>query len=136
MTAPAISKCENLSQIGQIAINIKDSARATEFYRDKLGMKLLFCAGPLSFFDCSGVRIMLTPPSAPEFDHPSSLIYFKVADIQAQYAAMSAAGVKFRDKPHIVAPMPSHDLWMTHFYDTEGNSLVLMCEVPKAATSS
>src|ERR1041385_4986730 len=102
MTSQAKSACDGLSQIGQIAINIKDTARATEFYRDKLGMKLLFCAGPMSFFDCNGVRIMLTPPSDPEFDHPSSLIYFKVADIQAQYAAMSAAGVKFRDKPHIV----------------------------------
>jgi predicted enzyme related to lactoylglutathione lyase len=131
MTAPVKSKCEGLSQIGQIAINIKNAARAMEFYRDKLGMKLLFCAGPMSFFDCNGVRIMLSPPSDAEFDHPSSLIYFKVADIQAQYAAMSAAGVKFRDKPHIVAPMPTYDLWMTHFYDTEGNSLVLMSEVAK-----
>jgi methylmalonyl-CoA/ethylmalonyl-CoA epimerase len=131
MTTQARSACDGLSQIGQIAINIKDPARATEFYRDKLGMKLLFCAGPMSFFDCGGVRIMLSPPSAAEFDHPSSLIYFKVADIQAQYAAMSTAGVKFRDKPHIVAPMPTYDLWMTHFYDTEGNSLVLMSEVAK-----
>jgi catechol 2,3-dioxygenase-like lactoylglutathione lyase family enzyme len=131
MTTQAKSACEGLSQIGQIAINIKDTARATEFYRDKLGMKLLFCAGPMSFFDCNGVRIMLSPPSDAEFDHPSSLIYFKVADIQAQYAAMSAAGVKFRDKPHLVAPMPTYDLWMTHFYDTEGNSLVLMSEVTK-----
>ena len=56
--------CAGLSKIGQIAINIKDTARATEFYRDKLGMKLLFCAGPMSFFDCAGVRIMLSPPAA------------------------------------------------------------------------
>jgi methylmalonyl-CoA/ethylmalonyl-CoA epimerase len=125
------TKCEGLSQIGQIAINVKDTARATEFYRDKLGMKLLFCAGPMSFFDCSGVRVMLSPPSDARFDHPSSLIYFKVADIQAQYAAMVAAGVQFEDKPHIVAPMPTYDLWMTHFADTEGNLLVLMCEVAK-----
>lgn len=120
-----------LSQIGQIAINVKDSARATAFYRDKLGMKLLFAAGPMSFFDCSGVRIMLSPPSDARFDHPSSLIYFKVPDIQAQYAAMKASGVQFEDEPHVVAPMPTYDLWMTHFNDTEGNLLVLMCEVPK-----
>jgi methylmalonyl-CoA/ethylmalonyl-CoA epimerase len=131
MTAPATSKCEGLSQIGQIAINIKDTSRATEFYRDKLGMNLLFCAGPMSFFDCNGVRLMLSPPTSPEFDHPSSLIYFTVADINAQYAAMQAAGVQFEDKPHIVAAMPTYDLWMTHFNDTEGNLLVLMCEVPK-----
>jgi len=125
------TKIEGLSQIGQIAINVKDPARATAFYRDKLGMKLLFAAGPMSFFDCSGVRLMLSPPSDARFDHPSSLIYFKVPDIQAQYAAMQAAGVQFEDKPHIVAPMPTYDLWMTHFHDTEGNLLVLMCETPK-----
>ncbi len=124
-------KCEGLSQIGQIAINIKDTARATEFYRDRLGMKLLFCAGPMSFFDCAGVRLMLSQPSDPRFDHPSSLIYFKVADLQAQYTAMKAGGVVFEDQPHMVAAMPTHDLWMAHFNDTEGNLLVLMCEVPK-----
>ena len=120
-----------LSQIGQIAINVKDPARATAFYRDKLGMKFLFSAGPMSFFDCSGVRLMLSPPTAPRFDHPSSLIYFRVDDIQAQYSAMQAAGVRFEDQPHIVAPMPTYDLWMTHFNDTEGNLLVLMSEVAK-----
>lgn len=131
MMATAKSGYEGLSHIGQIAIRVKDPARATEFYRDKLGMKFLFAAGPLSFFDCGGVRLMLSPAEAPRFDHPSSLIYFKVDDIQAQYAAMQAAGVKFEDKPHIVAPMPTYDLWMTHFSDTEDNLLVLMCEVPK-----
>ena len=124
-----MSRC--LSQIGQIAIRVKDPARATAFYRDKLGMKFLFAAGPLSFFDCSGVRLMLSPAESARFDHPSSLIYFKVDDIHAQYAAMQAAGVKFEDKPHIVAPMPTYDLWMTHFSDTEDNLLVLMCEVAK-----
>jgi predicted enzyme related to lactoylglutathione lyase len=94
-------------------------------------MKFLFAAGTLSFFDCSGVRIMLSRAEDAKFDHPSSLIYFKVDDIQAQYSSMQAAGVKFEDKPHIVAPMPTYDLWMTHFNDTEGNLLVLMAEVPK-----
>src|SRR4051812_2286441 len=103
------TKAEGLSQIGQIAINVKDPARATAFYRDKLGMKFLFSAGTLSFFDCSGVRLMLSQAEAARFDHPSSLIYFKVADIHAQYAAMVATGVVFEDKPHIVAPMPTHD---------------------------
>src|SRR4051812_6406588 len=131
MTAPATSKCEGLSQIGQIALNVKDPDRATAFYRAKLGMTFLFSAGTLSFFDCSGVRIMLSRAEDAKFDHPSSLIYFKVADIRAQYAAMRAAGVQFEDKPHLVAPMPTYDLWMTHFSDTEGNLLVLMSEVPK-----
>jgi methylmalonyl-CoA/ethylmalonyl-CoA epimerase len=122
---------QGLSQIGQIAINVTDPARALAFYRDRLGMKFLFAAGTLSFFDCSGVRIMLSRAEDARFDHPSSLIYFKVDDIQGQFAKMQAAGVEFEDKPHIVAPMPTYDLWMTHFNDGEGNVLVLMSEVPK-----
>src|SRR4051812_46247381 len=131
MTSQAGTKTEGLSQIGQIAINVKDPVRATAFYRDKLGMKFLFSAGTLSFFDCSGVRLMLSRAETARFDHPSSLIYFKVDDIQARFAAMQASGVEFEDKPHIVAPMPTYDLWMTHFNDGEGNLLVLMSEVPR-----
>jgi predicted enzyme related to lactoylglutathione lyase len=131
MTQHSAGQVAGLSQIGQIAINVHDSNRATEFYRDKLGMKFLFSAGQLSFFDAAGVRLMLSPPEKPEFDHPSSIIYFKVDDIQKQYEAMQARGVKFEDKPHIVAPMPTYDLWMTFFRDSENNLLGLMSEVKR-----
>ncbi|HXM36613.1 MAG TPA: VOC family protein, partial [Pyrinomonadaceae bacterium] len=79
-----------LSAIGQIAVNVHDTARAVEFYRDKLGMKVLFCAPPdLAFFDCAGIRLMLTTPEKPEFDHPNSIIYFNVDDIQSAFTTLS-----------------------------------------------
>lgn len=116
-------------QIGQIAINAKDTERATAFYRDVLGLKLLFQAGPnLSFFDCGGVRLMITVPEE-EFDHASSILYYKVDDIQASFEAIKARGAEFRDEPHLVARMPDHELWMTFLKDTEGNTLALMSEV-------
>ena len=122
-----------LDQIGQIAINAKDVARATAFYKDVLGLSFLFGAGPnLSFFDCGGVRLMITRAEKPEFDHPASIVYYKVTDIEASYAELGAKGVKFEDTPHLVAPMLDHDLWMTGFMDSEGNYLVLMCEKKKA----
>ena len=61
-----------ISRVGQIAINARDIDRATAFYRDKLGLPLLFTAGKLAFFDCGGVRLMLDVAEKPEFDHPSS----------------------------------------------------------------
>jgi predicted enzyme related to lactoylglutathione lyase len=118
-----------LSQIGQIAINVHDTGRAVAFYRDQLGMKLLFTAGQLAFFDAGGIRLMLTPPEKPEFDHPSSILYFKVADIQQAHATISQRGVKFEDAPHMIARMPDHELWMTFFRDSENNLLSMMCEV-------
>lgn len=119
-----------LSRIGQIAVHVKDVERATAFYRDTLGMTLLFQAPPqLSFFECDGVRLMLSPPSEAEFDHPSSVLYFRVDDIREAHAGLSRRGVVFRDQPHLVAKLPDHELWMTFFRDSEGNTLALMSEI-------
>jgi methylmalonyl-CoA/ethylmalonyl-CoA epimerase len=121
-----------ITRIGQIAINAHDVERAAAFYQDALGLKLLFKAGPgLAFFECGGVRLMLTRPEKPEFDHPSSILYFAVPDIQAAHVRMKTSGVKFEDEPHLIARMPDHDLWMVFFRDSEGNLLGLMSEVAR-----
>jgi len=118
-----------LSQIGQIAVNVHDTGRAVAFYRDQLGIRFLFSAGQLAFFDAGGIRLMLTPPEKPEFDHLSSILYFKVSDIKQAHATLTERGVKFEDAPHMIARMPDHELWMTHFRDSENNLLSLMSEV-------
>jgi len=121
-----------LSAIEQIAITVKDIDRAVAFYRDQLGMKHLFSAPPnLAFFDCDGVRLMLSPPPKPEFDHPSSIIYFKVDDIQQAHATLADRGVQFEEKPSFVADMGTYDLWLASFRDSENNLLALMGHVPK-----
>ena len=121
-----------ISRIGQIAVNAHDVDRAAAFYQDVLGLKLLFKAPPgLAFFDCGGVRLMLSRPEKPEFDHPGSVLYFAVPDIQAAHARMKESGVKFEDEPHLIAKMPDHDLWMTFFHDSEGNLMGLMSEVAR-----
>lgn len=122
-----------ITRIGQIAINVHDLDRALAFYRDILGLPLLFTAGKLAFFNCGGVRLMLTLPEKPEFDHPSSILYLAVPDIQSAHSQMKAAGVRFEDEPHLIARMPDHDLWMTHFHDSENNLLSLMSEVKRTA---
>ena len=123
-----------ISRLGQIAINAHDVERAAAFYQDALGLKLLFKAPPgLAFFDCGGVRLMLTRPEKPEFDHPSSVLYFAVADIRSAFGKMKESGVHFEDEPHLIARMPAHDLWMTFFRDSEGNLMGLMSEVPHAS---
>jgi catechol 2,3-dioxygenase-like lactoylglutathione lyase family enzyme len=128
MTTPSVTDTE-IKQIGQIAINVHDTNRAVEFYRDILGLKLLFTAGHLAFFDCGGVRLMLSPPEKPEFDHPSSILYFKVGDIQSAYDRLVQKNTKTEDQPHLVARMPDHDLWLSAFRDSEGNLMCLMSEV-------
>ena len=121
-----------ITAIQQIAIVVHDVGRARDFYRDKLGLRHLFDAGPeLAFFDCGGVRLMLSKPSSPELDHPSSLMYFSVADIRATHREMAGKGVKFRDEPHIVGKKPDGgEVWLASFDDTEGNTLALISEPP------
>src|SRR5947207_15744660 len=104
MSMPGMSEA-GIKQIGQIAINVHNTNRAVEFYRDILGLKHLFTAGNLAFFDCGGVRLMLSPPEKPEFDHPSSILYFKVDNIQAAYDGLVHRAVKIEDQPHVVARM-------------------------------
>jgi methylmalonyl-CoA/ethylmalonyl-CoA epimerase len=134
LEVPAVSvPASNIGirNLGQISINVHDLERATAFYRDVLGLPLLFTAPNLAFFDCGGVRLMLGRAETPELDHPSSILYFRVTEIKAAHQRLLEIGVQFLDAPHIIAPMPSYDLWMTAFRDSEGNILELMSEVPR-----
>lgn len=122
----------SLTRIGQIFVNVHDLDRAIAFYRDILGMTFLFQAPPnMAFFDCGGIRLMLGIPDRPELDHPASIIYYKVDDIEKVYEVFKARGVEFVVKPHLVAPMPTYDLWLADFRDSEDNLLALMSEVPR-----
>jgi methylmalonyl-CoA/ethylmalonyl-CoA epimerase len=128
----AIATGIGITRLGQIAINAQDVDRAAAFYQDQLGLNLLFKAPPgLAFFDCGGVRLMLDRAEKPEFNHPSSVLYFVVSDIQGAYGKMKEGGVQFEDEPHLIARMPAHDLWMTFFRDSEHNLLALMSEVAR-----
>lgn len=118
----------NLSTIGQIALTIRDLGPAVEFYRDKLGIRFLFQAPNMAFFDCGGVRLMLGPPERTK-DSFNSILYFKVDDIQAAAETLKSRGVVLKRDPHLVAKMPDHDLWLAFFRDPEGNVLALMGEV-------
>ncbi len=118
--------------LGQIAINVQDLQRATAFYRDVLGLPLLFTVPNLAFFDCAGVRLMLGRAETAEFDHPSSILYFRVPDLNAAYQRLVELGVQIFAPPRLIAPMPTYDLWMAAFRDSEGNIHQLMSEVPRA----
>jgi methylmalonyl-CoA/ethylmalonyl-CoA epimerase len=125
MTASALP---GLSRLHQIAQPIHDIDRAVAFYRDVLELPLLFTAPPnLAFFDCAGVRLMLSPPS-PGHDHPGSVLYFAVEDIQAQTRALETRGVTFTSPPTKIATLADREVWLAAFADTEGNSLALMSE--------
>ena len=117
-----------LGAIGQIAINVRDVERATEFYRDTLGLRHLFSIPQAAFFDCGGIRLMLGTAETAEHDHPASILYYRVDQIDATHRALADRGVEVIDAPHLIARMPDHELWMCFFRDPEGNTLALMEE--------
>ena len=128
-SSPAASALA-LGPLLQISMNARDLGRAVAFYRDRLGLRFLFEAPPkMAFFDCGGVRLMLSLPESAEYDHPGSILYFRVADIHEACATLRARGVTFGGEPHLIARLPDHDLWLADFRDSEGNSLALMSEV-------
>jgi len=115
--------------VGQVAVNVHDVQRAIGFYRDVLGLPLLFEIPNAAFVQAGGVRLYLAKPEKPEHDHPSSILYFRVGDIHAAFDVLRAAGTQIEGEPHLLARMGDHDLWMGFFRDTEGNVGALMSEV-------
>jgi methylmalonyl-CoA/ethylmalonyl-CoA epimerase len=129
MSHPDVSPAiVSLGSIGQIAITVDDLARAKNFYQNTLGLKFLFDAGQLAFFQCGDVRLMLGTSEKQE-PRGGTILYYKVADIHATHAALISRGAEFFQNPHLIAKMPDHDLWMAFLKDTEGNTIGIMCEV-------
>jgi methylmalonyl-CoA/ethylmalonyl-CoA epimerase len=124
----------DVTGLGQVALTVSDVARSTTFYRDSVGLRFLFAAGPsLAFLDLGNARLMLSAPEGTFTPGSGTVLYLRVADILASHAALRGREVSFVDEPHLVAPMPDHDLWMCFFRDPDGHTLALMCERPKGA---
>ncbi len=122
---------QGLNDIGQISIAVHDLDRAVAFYRDILKMPFLFQAPPgLAFFDCGGVRLMLTLPEGGSDDHHTSNIYYRVEDIEGMAEVLKQRGVEFEQEPHLVARLPDREVWMAFFRDPDRNLLALMSEIP------
>jgi len=122
-----------LSTIGQIAVPVSDLDRAVAFYQDVLGMRHLFSAPPgLAFFNCDGVRLLLDAAAESPANTYSSIIYYKVADLNEAVATLKERGARFAQEPELVAKMPDHELWMAFLHDPDENMLALMSEVPLA----
>lgn len=117
-----------LNRIGQISVNVHDLERAVRFYQEVLRLPFLFRAEKLAFFDAGGVRLMLDVPEQPEFNHPSSILYFSVPSIRTGYQALAERGVHFEGPPRRIARLEQSELWMAFFRDPEGNVLALMSE--------
>lgn len=119
-----------IKKVGQIAIRVKDVARAVAFYRDKLGLKVLLQQPNLAVLECGGLNLFLTPPeNAAEAGH-NSIIYFEVDDIQNTAKTLTERGVTIVEAPNKVGSLGAVDVWIGIFRDSEENLLGLRSMVP------
>jgi methylmalonyl-CoA/ethylmalonyl-CoA epimerase len=122
----------NLNQIGQIALAVSNTDRSEAFYEKTLGLRKLYRYGDLAFFDCAGVRLMLSPPEKGEaIKVAQGAIYFRVPDLLLGEAELKAKGIAIESPAHLISPMPDHDLWMAFIRDPDGHLIGLMMEAPK-----
>jgi catechol 2,3-dioxygenase-like lactoylglutathione lyase family enzyme len=121
-----------LGPLGQIHLTVTDLDRSVAFYRDVLGIPLMFVVPgqPMAFFMSGDVRLYLGKPESPEFV-TKSMLYFWVEDMDAEFERITAAGVEIADVPHVVHRDDSIELWMSAFHDPDGHHLVLMQERPR-----
>lgn len=122
-------EANNIQGIVQIGIPIKKLDRAVEYYKEVLGLPLLFQTENMAFFNSNGQRLLLSLPEKEEFANASSVLYFKVEDIQKSVEQLKEKGVSFIDQPHVVAKMGNTETWMSFFKDSEGNTHALTSEV-------
>jgi predicted enzyme related to lactoylglutathione lyase len=117
-----------LGRIGQIALSVHDMERAVAFYRDVVGLKFLFQAPNVAFFDVAGVRLMLGHAEPPVLEPAGTILYFESADLDADFGALKQRGAQVEQAPHFVAKLGAKDLWMAAFRDPDGNVFELMSE--------
>ncbi len=119
--------------LAQVMIPVEDLARATDFYRDTLGLPFLFAAPPqMAFFMCGSVRLLVGVLPADRPRQRGGALYFQVPDIQTVFATLRDKGVRFLSEPHVVHRTPTSELWLAEFKDPDENQLALMAEVISA----
>ncbi len=113
-----------LKGIAQVAIAAQDAAKLSTFYRDTLGLSLMFEASGMRFFGAGPVRLMIGPAQgAKEGD---KILYFEPEDFAAAEASLSARGVSFGHDAVPLQREPGRELVLRPFADPEGNMLALM----------
>jgi predicted enzyme related to lactoylglutathione lyase len=126
----AVPSSAALGAIGQIAITLQNVPAAVTFYRDVLGLPLLFTAGEqLAFLQAGDVRLMLTTPQGAGAAGQNSVLYFRVTNIVQTYQQILAQGARGEQAPQCVATMPDHQLWLGFIRDLEGNLIGMMEEL-------
>ena len=116
----------SLSAISQIALSTSDLPRAVTFYRDTLGLKLLFELSGMAFFEAGGTRLMLGEARLAGPLQNNTYIYFDAGEWEETEAALTARGLTFDRPAEIVQRAEGKEHAIRFFKDPDGNALAIM----------
>ena len=122
----AIATAGRLAKIAQIALSSRDVAKAVVFYRDVLGLTLMFEVSGMAFFDAGGTRLMLGPTHLTGELQNNAFIYFDAGDWYATEAALIARGLKFERDAEVLQRAEGKEHALRFFKDPDGNALAIM----------
>jgi methylmalonyl-CoA/ethylmalonyl-CoA epimerase len=114
----------------QLALTTRDIDRSRRFYRDTLGLTLLFEVGTMLFFDLGGTRLLIGSENTGG-EPGGSILYVDAPDIDTLAPALEAKGVTFLAAAQVVQRTETHELKIRAFRDPDGNTLQLMGNVPR-----
>lgn len=118
----------------QVALTTRDPGRSRTFYRDVLGLPLLFEAGGMLFFDLAGTRLLIGTENTAG-GPGGSVLYFDAPDIDSLAPALEAKGVVFPGPSQVVQRTETHELKLREFRDPDGNPLALLGMVSRQAAA-
>jgi catechol 2,3-dioxygenase-like lactoylglutathione lyase family enzyme len=118
-------------KLQQVALTCRDLDRSRTFYRDTLGLSLLFEVSNMMFFQLEGLRLMVGLAHRPDQPIGGSLVYFDAPDIDTLGPALEAKGVRFVGPATVVQETATHRLKLREFLDPDGNALAPMGMVAK-----
>src|SRR5574339_168235 len=111
----AVDGTPSIRSIAQVAIAASDPAKLSAFYRDTLGLAVLFEAGGMTFFGAGGVRLMIGP--AKGANPGDKILYFEPDDFAAAEAALGSRGVSFPRAADVLQREGERELALRAFND-------------------
>jgi len=113
----------------QVALTTRDAERSKSFYRDVLGLTLLFEVPNMTFYQLGDMRLMIGVE--PSMTPGGSVLYIDAPDIDTLGSELEKRGVRFSGEATVVQRTDKGELKLREFRDPDGNPLALMGFVPK-----
>jgi methylmalonyl-CoA/ethylmalonyl-CoA epimerase len=122
----------NEAHFEQVALTVTDVDAARTFYRDRLGLRLMFEANNMLFFDVGGTRLMIARDEARQRSaRPAGILYFHVEDFAAALVRLQGTRAALVGPVETVQTTAAGSLRLQQFEDADGNMLAIMGFVPR-----